>query len=298
MKNNTSFNVLATFAAIAPSKRFNDTLMELSASGTINLMIDSGAFTKFNAKGSYDFITLDNYCDYLQKYGAAAEKYVMLDVVGNAAQSKANYEIMVQRGLRPMFVATMFDKDFDYIKSTYAINENICVAGGVTTKGPWMIKRFQDVYYKTGEQAKIHGLGYVTMPNMFRLPLTSVDSSSWKSGRRYGNGNIWLGKGRKLQINWQDYLRHGKKLETELKTALDKVCITPQMYFTEKYHRGINGIEQFLTLQYCTEFQHFAKQNNRDLFLACNGAGDVLQLLYVRKNNRALKYEDFYKTKF
>ena len=84
-------------------------------------------------------------------------------------------------------------------------------------------------------------------------------------------------------------------MEKELRTALDKVCITPAMFFEEKYHRGNKGIEQFLTLQYVTEFQRFSKQNNRDLFLACNGANDVLQLQYIRDNYRNLKYEDFYK---
>ena len=298
MKNNTSFNVLASFAMTGKDKRFNDVVMSLSEQHVINLMIDSGAFTKHNAKGNFGHITLDNYCEYLNKYGENSEKYVMLDVVGNADQSRINYEYMIARGLKPMFVATMFDRDFDYMRNTLDVTPDICVAGGVTTKGLWMTKRFQDVFRNTDKRAKIHGLGYVMLPNIFRLPLASIDSSSWKSGCRYGNGMVWLGNGRKLTYHYDDYLRHGKKMSKELCTALDKVGITPRMFYDTACHKnrgGNNNIEQFLTLQYVTELQMFCKQNKRDLFLACCQAGDVLQLQYIRDNYRTLKYEDFLK---
>lgn len=180
MKNNVSFNILASYAYLNNDKVFCDWCFGLHKDGIANVMIDSGAFTLHNAKQKRDWLTVDNYCRFLEKYENYCEKYVMLDVVGNDIQSKKNYELMVSRGFEPMFVFTMFDKDWQYLNETLGTNPNICVAGGVTTKGDWMTKRFQDVSVHTGKRAKVHGLGYVTFPKMFQVPLVSVDSSSWK----------------------------------------------------------------------------------------------------------------------
>lgn len=178
MKNNVSFNILASYAYLNNDKVFCDWCFGLHKDGIANVMIDSGAFTLHNAKQKRDWLTVDNYCRFLEKYENYCEKYVMLDVVGNDIQSKKNYELMVSRGFEPMFVLTMFDKDWQYLNETLGTNPNICVAGGVTTKGDWMTKRFQDVSVHTGKRAKVHGLGYVTFPKMFQVPLVSVDSSS------------------------------------------------------------------------------------------------------------------------
>ena len=115
MYNNTSLNILISYAYMNKNQPLIDNMIRLASLGKMNFMIDSGAFTKHNALMNTSFINVEQYCEFLHKYGEYAEKYVMLDVVGNDKQSKVNYEKMVADGLNPMFVATMFDKDFEYM---------------------------------------------------------------------------------------------------------------------------------------------------------------------------------------
>lgn len=125
MKNNVSFNILASYAYLNNDKVFCDWCFGLHKDGIANVMIDSGAFTLHNAKQKRDWLTVDNYCRFLEKYENYCEKYVMLDVVGNDIQSKKNYELMVSRGFEPMFVLTMFDKDWQYLNETLGTNPNM-----------------------------------------------------------------------------------------------------------------------------------------------------------------------------
>ena len=89
MRNNVSFNILASYAYLNNDKVFCDWCFGLHKDGIANVMIDSGAFTLHNAKQKRDWLTVDNYCRFLEKYGNNCEKYVMLDVVGNDMIYKA-----------------------------------------------------------------------------------------------------------------------------------------------------------------------------------------------------------------
>ena len=252
MRNNVSFNILASYAYLNNDKVFCDWCFGLHKDGIANVMIDSGAFTLHNAKQKRDWLTVDNYCRFLEKYGNNCEKYVMLDVVGNDIQSKKNYELMVSRGFEPMFVLTMFDKDWQYLNETLNTNQNICVAGGVTTKGDWMTKRFQDVSVHTDKRAKVHGLGYVTFPKMFQVPLVSVDSSSWKQAALcYGTLNYFTPQGVK-GMPYKDIL---KKARIEALNAISDVelkilgtDIDPEMVKLAKENIESLGFESDITV--------------------------------------------------
>lgn len=155
IKNNTPFNILVSFAFA--NRQMMQVCRKYVEEKKINLMIDSGAFTAFNhnKKG----ITLDAYCNFLKEYGDICEKYVMLDVIANKEASIVNYEKMLAKGLAPMYTATIYDNDFDYIGKTLDICPDICVAGGATSNGEWIRKRYCEVYEKTGKRARIHALG-------------------------------------------------------------------------------------------------------------------------------------------
>ena len=178
MTNDTPNNLLCSFAIFGGgSCRPMKTICEAVKSGEINVMFDSGAFSAFHSKG-YDFVTLDNYCRWLDKFGEFAEKYIMLDVIGNEEATKANFLTMRKRGYDPMYVYTVASKDEAFMAEAVKGNPNICVAGGATTKGDWLIQRYQRVLKRTGGKARIHGLAFVTFPKMLQCGLASVDSSS------------------------------------------------------------------------------------------------------------------------
>lgn len=278
--NDTYLNILVSYAYTGKNKGFNDLVISKSVSGEINLMLDSGAFTLFNAKQKRDWLTVDNYCDYLSKYGHLVEKYVMLDVIGNDDASKENYELMLKRGLNPMFVFTMADNDFSYLRDTTKHNKHICVAGGVTTKGDWIRKRFQDVYKHT--DGLIHGLGYVSYPSMYQLPIHSVDSSSWiQSSQVYGILS-YFDNGMK-GVPYRDILTKKKKLPIQLIKMFEELKITPKQFSNLDNHKGARSIAALVNLISYIEYQKYSKRTGVNLFLAMAGTRNVTDILYVNE---------------
>jgi len=290
--NNTSFNILVSYAWLGGSGNFTKTLFDASKKGIINLMIDSGAFTLFNSKTLYKHITLEGYCNFLKIYGEYCEKYVMLDVIANEEQSKRNYEYMLSEGLNPMFVFTMFDEDYKYLKGAVANNPHICVAGGVTTKGDWMVKRYQDVFMKT--QAKIHALGYVKYPEMFQLPLNSVDSSSWAQSSQMYGGIVTYDNGLKV-VSYKDILTKKVKMSNKLIEILEKLKVTPKVFSNIETHKGGRSIGTLLSIVANMELQKVAKRNDLNFFLSIINERQLLQMIKVNDswNEGTLTYEKF-----
>lgn len=292
ISNNTHLNILASFAYLGKSKPFTELIFNLSKNNVANIMIDSGAFTLFNAKKNESWLNLDGYCKFLDIYGHLCEKYVMLDVIGDDDKSKINYELMIQRGFNPMFVFTMADNDYRYLKEAVIKNPNVCVAGGVTTKGDWMTKRFQDVYLKTN--AKIHGLGYVTYPKIFQLPLKSVDSSSWiQASQVYGIINFF-DNGLK-SLSYKDILTKKKKIPEKLMIILEKIKISPKIFSDLNNHKGSKSIANLCGVIAYIEYQKLSKRLGVDLFLAAANELQIKQLVYINEeySKGTLTYEKF-----
>ena len=290
--NNTPFNILVSYAWMGGSGTFTKTLFDASKRGIINLMIDSGAFTLFNAKTAYKHINLESYCNFLKIYGEYCEKYVMLDVIANEEESKRNYEYMLEEGLNPMFVFTMFDNDYKYLKQAVANNPHICVAGGVTTKSDWIVKRYQDVYMKT--QAKIHALGYVKYPQMFQLPLNSVDSSSWAQSSQMYGGLVHYDNGLKV-IPHKDILTKKVKMPVKMIEILEKLKVTPKVFSNLETHKGGNSLGTLLSILANMELQRVAKRNDLNFFLSIINERQLLQMIKINDswNEGTLTYEKF-----
>lgn len=290
--NDTHLNILISYAYAGKNKSFNDLIVGESLNGTANVMLDSGAFTLFNAKQKRDWLTLDSYCRYLDDNAHKVEKYVMLDVIGNDEASKYNYEEMLRREYNPMFVFTMADNDFGYLKSAALNNEHICVAGGVTTKGDWLTKRIQDVYNHT--QSKIHALGYVTFPKMYQLPLHSVDSSSWvQSSQVYGILN-YFDEGMK-GLSYRDILTRKKPVPTKLQLIFEQLKITPKMFSNLENHKGSKSIATLINTIAYIEYQKYSKRLGINLFLAIANRQQAKIVLYLDEQmaKGTMTYEKF-----
>lgn len=290
--NNTYLNILSSYAYLGKNKNFTENLFNSSVNGDINVMIDSGAFTLFNAKQDRGWLTLDSYCNYLEKYAQYCEKYVMLDVIGNDDASKENYEKMLDRGFNPMFVFTMVDNDYEYLKNAVNNNKHLCVAGGVTTKGDWMTKRFQDVYKQTN--ALIHGLGYVTYPKIFQLPLHSVDSSSWIQASQIYGTICYFDNGMK-GVQYSDILKNKKKLPYQLQNLFERFEITPKMLSNVENSKGNKSIQSMMSVIAYLEYQKLAKRKDLNLFLAVSNDSQLNSILNINEmyNTDKLTYEKF-----
>ena len=294
--NNTYLNVLVSYAYLQKNKEFTDFAIDLSTSGIANVMIDSGAFTLYNAKQKRDWLTLDNYCKFLDTYAHKVEKYVMLDVIRDEVQSKKNYEQMVNRDFNPMYVFTEKDNEWEYLNQAIDNQKHVCVAGGVSNKSQWMFKRYQDVYKKTKSRAKIHGLGFVKYPEMYQLPLHSVDSSSWiQAAQVYGNIPYFDNGMKGLPYN--DVLKKKKKLPRPLIEIFEKLKITPKQFSNLENHKGRVSIATVCSIIAYIEYQRVSKRQNVNLFLASANVSQLKSLAYVNENYNkgTLTYENFRK---
>lgn len=259
-------------------------------------MIDSGAFTLFNANQKREWLTVDNYCNFLEKHSNSCEKYVMLDKVGDDVQSKKNYELMVDRGFKPMYVLTMFDKDWDYFRSSLNVNPHCCIAGGVTTKSDWMTKRFQDAYKNSNKKARMHGLGYVTFPKSLQLSLESVDSSSWIMQPQVYGIISYFDRGIKGSLV-QDILAKKKRIPEKLREIMDRIEVTASMFANKENHKGSSSIATLCSMIAYIEYQKYCYRRGLRLFLALGNAKQLRRLIYISKNLNTVTYEKFLQIK-
>jgi len=295
MYNDTHLNVLISYAYLYGQQPFIDFVKEQTMNGTINLMIDSGAFTKFNSKAAMSHINVEDYCKFLHEWKRYAEKYVMLDVIGNRELSVRNYEYMLDNGLNPMFVVTAFDNNFEYVRKAVERNPDICVAGGATCKSAWVIKRYQDVYRQTYGKARMHALGYYTFPNMLRLNLRSMDSSSWKTAAaRFGQAVIFSEKERRTyRIQWREIFDGKRKFSNEVKELLRENGVSAQMYFEKSNHTCENSIEFFINILSNIKLQKYCKRYGLHYFLAVGALSDLEKVVFVSNNIKTITYKTF-----
>ena len=284
--NNTHFNILVSYAYTGKAPKFNDAVMNESVKGNANVMIDSGAFTIYNAK-KVSKLNLDSYCTYLETNAHKVEKYVMLDVVKNKEKTRQNYHTMLDRGFNPMYVFTEYDNDWEFLNKAVQNQKHLCVAGGVTNRGDWMLKRYQDVYKNS--KADIHALGFVQYNDIFRLPLHSVDSSSWlQSSEVYGILNWFEDKIK--SVRYIDILTKKKKMPIGLKQALEELKVTPKDFSNLDNHKGARSIGTMLNAVAYTKYQQYAKRLGLNLFLAIANKHQLKVLLYINDNLDNLNY--------
>ena len=284
--NNTHFNILVSYAYTGKAPKFNDAVMNESVKGNANVMIDSGAFTIYNAK-KVSKLNLDSYCTYLETNAHKVEKYVMLDVVKNKEKTRQNYHTMLDRGFNPMYVFTEYDNDWEFLNEAVQNQKHLCVAGGVTNRGDWMLKRYQDVYKNS--KADIHALGFVQYNDIFRLPLHSVDSSSWlQSSEVYGILNWFEDKIK--SVRYIDILTKKKKMPIGLKQALEELKVTPKDFSNLDNHKGARSIGTMLNAVAYTKYQQYAKRLGLNLFLAIANKHQLKVLLYINDNLDNLNY--------
>lgn len=167
------------------------------------VFIDSGAFSA-ETKGVV--INIDDYCEFIKYTGATT--YASLDVIGDAKQTRYNTEYMIkEHGLKPLPTFHMGStiEDLEALMNVYPY---ICLGGLVFS--PKIVAHCDRVwhYILTHQpNLRVHGFGLTNIELMKRYPWYSVDSSSYKSCRRYGRQNVlWDGMDFKT-IQEDEYLQ-------------------------------------------------------------------------------------------
>ena len=162
-------------------------------------LLDSGAFTFMNAKKEKAVNIdeyLDNYIAFINKYDV---KYFfeldtdsvhgldkVLEMRGKLEAKTGKKCIPVWHKSRGIECFKKLCKEYDYI----------AIGGFVTKeiKENEFAKVKQLLNYAKFHNVKVHGLGFTSMKYLDKLPFYSVDSTSFKSGRRFGQVHHFDGK--------------------------------------------------------------------------------------------------------
>lgn len=154
-----------------------------------SVIIDSGAFSAANADAE---INIDEYCEFLLETGAKI--YAGLDVIGDAGATRRNTEYMVKEyHLKPI---PTFHMGSDLSDLESLMNYSYIALGGMVFSSG--IESHCDAVWRYimqhNPKIKVHGFGLTNIDLMKRYPWYSVDSSSFKSCKRFGRQNVlWNG---------------------------------------------------------------------------------------------------------
>lgn len=157
-----------------------------------DIFIDSGAFSA-ETKGVP--INIDEYCEFLIETGVST--YAGLDVIGNAKATIGNVRYMESRyKLSPIptfHLGSNFEDLYHILEKGYPY---IALGGLVFSSN---IMRYCDevwsILLKQAPDIRVHGFGMTNIELMERYPWYSVDSSSYKGGRRFG----------RIQVLWDGF---------------------------------------------------------------------------------------------
>lgn len=166
--------------------------------------LDSGAFGAFTRGAQID---LQRYCDYVKQYDKTIEVYAALDVIGNWRASSRNYDVMREKGLRPIPTFHM-DSPLVELRRLLSLTDYIALGGVVgaskDTMQPWLDKCF----FVIGKfwPKKVHLFGVTAQWALERYPCYSADSTSALVGG--GMGRILSFKQSKISsMDWHEYAR-------------------------------------------------------------------------------------------
>jgi hypothetical protein len=184
-------------------------------------LLDSGAFTFMNnSKGDVDFDEyLTKYIEFINKHDV--KYFFELDVdaiVGLEEVERLRKRLEAETGKKciPVWHRSRGKENFIEMCKEY----DYVAIGGIVTKEikpteHQYLKWFIDTAHSYG--CKIHGLGFTNLIKLYIYNFDSVDSTSWKSGYRFGA--LYQFDGRELKIVDTEKRRRRSDTSAEL---LDK----------------------------------------------------------------------------
>jgi hypothetical protein len=182
------FPVLVSYAY---ARKDEESFAKLLSSPHIDLLLDCGAFT---AKNAGEVIRLDDYCQFLDKWGGKIFRYLALDVVGNPGATDANLRQMLKSGYSPVPVHVLGD-DQRRMDELFEYSDYVALAGLRRPHKGGAPKEYVAAKMKWAAGRDVHWLGYVREPMIAAFKPYSCDSASWASAQMYGTLSVYLGKG-------------------------------------------------------------------------------------------------------
>ena len=149
----------------------------------MRVMADSGAFTAYY---SGDPIKIEEYRDWVYKWGHLFDMYATFDVLRDPIRSWQNYEKLRRWGLRPLPVFHQ-GSPMSYLERYIECNNFVGLSRAQRKSHANAHKWVTECMARAERtNAVYHGFG-ITSPQLLRnMPWFTIDSSSWNTGLRYG----------------------------------------------------------------------------------------------------------------
>lgn len=193
-------NFLITYAFYCKTK--NPTVLQNQIDKTFKLfpnkriLLDSGAFSR--SAGVVDF-TLQDYINFLHKYGKMFFAYITLDIPMRGVlteekiqhsyiETQKNLEILEKEGLSPVPVYQRKWNKVNILEEYLEKYDYICIGGtatGIFDNEEDMFK-YLDIVFELNSKykKKLHGLGQTQDIVLKKYPFYTVDSTSWLQGTK------------------------------------------------------------------------------------------------------------------
>lgn len=279
-KERPLLNILMAYPYIKRCGIGSENVRLLSENTNIfRMLIDSGAFTAYQAKKT---IELNDYCRFLETFPLKPWGYFVLDVIGDAKATLANYLEMLRRGFSPIPIFTR-GTDPKILEEYFSTSDLVGIGGLVKTP---KARGFVNGIMEYVGDRRVHLLGFVDMAYLKTYRPFSCDSSGWDNGS-YGNIRVYMGHGRFKTINRKDC---SVPLPQEIQQRLMHLGVDPASLAKEVVWRGEDRINFRTTPRYfamvrsVVEFCYDLEMNcGTKHFLATTGAGSISQMIIAWK---------------
>jgi hypothetical protein len=278
-------NLLMSYAYVGRSTKARGLLDAMLDGGHVRMLIDSGAFTDFSRKRkavetgeSYKPIVLSEYVAFCRTVHGRAFQYINLDVVKNAEATYSNYQTMLDAGLNPMPVFVV-GEDWSRMAEYVTRNEWVCCSGGVDMPDRAIWARYKQAFAASGGKAKIHGLGFLRWPDVFKLPIRSGDSHACFNGAKYGLITIYDPLQGFVYIDrTKPDSKRAKQGWLRAVGMMRRFGINADDVLTMANWRSATGISTFLTMLAHLSFQVHARSRDFLAYVVCGGASHLYTL--------------------
>lgn len=151
---------------------------------------DSGAFSAKNAGADID---IDTYIAWLDLNRDSIDIACTLDVIGNPKATAKNTKILETSGhnVVPVFHVGSSVRELHRLCERYPYVALGGMVGHKASQGALLRWLLQSLLIAREHGTVCHGFGITSMNSVAKLPLFSIDSTTWKNGVKYGELPLW-----------------------------------------------------------------------------------------------------------
>ena len=282
------FPLLVSYAYLRKAtEKTQDYILNHAKADGFEVLLDCGAFSAANAGHE---ITLDEYMGFLHKHKDSFFAYIALDKLKDPVQTEINLKEMYAAGLDPCPVHTLGD-DEKRMDELFELSDLVFL-GGLRRPGRGAAPKpyvAQKMAWAKGRHA--HWLGYTNIDMIKTFTPYSCDCSSWSGAQRWGQCDIYVGKGR-----WLPFERKGRlaSLPPKVLWHIQNLGYNEQDWRTDDNWRMTNG-QIFMTMDIMTDswlryIMDVRRSFGTRIFLACTIVSQQMEA--IRKHWDRMKTEE------